>query len=233
MRIVQISDTHISCDHPSRVTDFERCVDAINALDRRPEVVVHTGDVAHNGLREEYEIARELLEKLAAPYFVLPGNRDNRQELTRIFADGRHIRSGMDFVQYSVEHLEVRLVILDTVSPKSNKGCLCPARLAHFERMLSENGRRPTALFLHHPPFEISAIPDPRQFEVWAEAEALAARLGRQPDICGVFCGHVHRSVDGAIGSVKASTLSCVAVDLRKGHEAAQHGPIFNVFTIP
>lgn len=217
MQIVQISDTHISRDHPARASELAACIRFINRMDPAPDIVVHTGDVAHDGLAEEYDIARRLLDGLDAPYFVIPGNRDNRQELTKAFADGRHIRSGMEFIQYPVERPDARLIFIDTVSHAGNKGNLCAARLAHVETMLSADASRPSLLFLHHPPFEVGIIPDPFQYENWAAVEAFEALLARHRQVRGVICGHVHRNVQASIGSVRASTVSCVAPDLRKG----------------
>lgn len=234
MRIIQISDSHISRKHPARTVDLQTCIQHINAAEPQPDIVVHTGDITHHGRAEEYEIARRLLDNLSAPYFVLAGNRDNRHGLIKVFADGRHIRFGMDFVQYSVEHFDARLILIDTVSEYSNKGRLCQARLAHIEHMLATDTSRPAVLFLHHPPFEVNVVPDPFQFEEWADVKALMAQLGKHHQICGVFCGHVHRNVEGAIGAVRASAVSCVAFDLRKGSAIASNRdlPIFNTHCI-
>ena len=52
MIIVQISDTHIDPEDLkvlSRILELERCVSDINRIDRSPDVVIHTGDIAHNG----------------------------------------------------------------------------------------------------------------------------------------------------------------------------------------
>ena len=230
LQIVQISDTHISCEHPARANELAACIKFINRLDPAPDVVVHTGDVAHDGLPEEYAIARRLLSELAAPYFVIPGNRDNRLELIKAFADGRHIRSGMEFIQYPVEHQDARLIFVDTVSNDGNKGHLCEARLAHVETMLSADASRPSLLFLHHPPFEVGIIPDPFQYTDWAAVDAFGALLARHRHVRGVYCGHVHRNVHASVGSIRARTVSCVAPDLRKGavdlskHELAIFG---------
>ena len=57
MIIAQISDTHIALDTPDadqRIRDFERTIADINALDPAPDVIVHTGDIVHNGRQDEY-----------------------------------------------------------------------------------------------------------------------------------------------------------------------------------
>jgi 3',5'-cyclic AMP phosphodiesterase CpdA len=234
MRIVQITDSHVSAAVPSRAADLERCIAHVNALDPKPDVVVHTGDVAHDGLAEEYASARRLLARLTAPCFVIPGNRDRRAELIRAFADGEHIHEGMEFVQYSVERFPVRLVLLDTLSIESNKGRLCPARLAHLDAMLATDTARPAVVFMHHPPFAALAAPDPYQYEDWAEAEALAAVLARHGHVRRLICGHIHRMINSEIGGVPASALTCMATDLRKGKPvtADPSAPIVAAFSV-
>jgi Icc protein len=215
MRIVQISDSHISLDRPTRTAELEACIRRINTADLQPDVVVHTGDITHNGLVEEYEVARRLLDALLVPYYVLAGNRDDRQALIEVLADDRHIKQGMDFIQYSVEHFDTRMICIDTVSNTSNKGRLCQARLAHVESMLAADRSRRVVLFLHHPPFEVNVAPDPFQFEEWADADALRTLIQKHRQICAVYCGHVHRQAEAMIGSVAAQVATCIASDLR------------------
>jgi len=80
--IVQITDTHISQDVPQRAQELKKCVQTINSLDIKPELVIHTGDITHNGLPEEYHTAKTLLDELTMPYYVIPGNKDKREALT-------------------------------------------------------------------------------------------------------------------------------------------------------
>ncbi|MGH6681746.1 MAG: metallophosphoesterase, partial [Bradyrhizobium sp.] len=57
MIIAQISDTHIALDLPDseqRIRDFAITIADINSLDPLPDVIVHTGDVVHNGRPDEY-----------------------------------------------------------------------------------------------------------------------------------------------------------------------------------
>jgi len=235
MQIIQISDSHISYDKPARAAELEACIRYINAMQPQPDVVVHTGDIAHDGLIEEYRIARRLLDELSAPYFVLAGNRDDRSNLIDVFADEHHIRRDSDFVQYTVEGFAVQLIMIDTVSMESNKGRLCGTRLEHVRGMLGFDRSRPALLFLHHPPFEVCTGPEPRNFEDWAEAEAFISELGRHDRICGVFCGHVHRSFETTVGEVPAGVVSCVVSDLRwdQPNALSPDLPVFKVHDIP
>ncbi len=223
LRIVQISDTHISAHEPQRLQDLKNAVTAINALSQPPELVVHTGDISHDGVPAEYQDAREVLDQLNAPYFVMPGNRDNRAELLKVFADHRYQLPAQGWVQYSIEQYGVRLVMVDTVSDSSNKGQLCDGRLANLESLLEADKQKPVALFLHHPPYEATGIPDPYQYEDWTDVEKLTSLLSRYSNICGMYCGHVHRFIDGQIAGIQASAMTCMAGDLRKGEVSDSH----------
>jgi len=234
-RIVQISDTHISKNNPQRLHDLEKCIQAINQLPEPPELVVHTGDIAHDGLPEEYHSARQLLNLLNAPYFVMAGNRDKRSALLNEFADARYHLPEQGWVQYSIEHLAVRLIMVDTTSEQSNKGQLCSKRLTHLEEMLDANTTKPCALFLHHPPYVATGIPDPLQYEDWKDVERLSQLLSRYSNIVGMYCGHVHRFIDGSIAGIQASALSCLAGDLRKGEvtDEERKQPVYKLLNLP
>ena len=235
LQIVQISDTHVSSDFPQRLSDLENCVRAINELDTRPELVVHTGDISHNGKSEEYHSAKNVLNQLNVPYFVMAGNRDNRAELLAAFADARYQLPKDSWVQYSIEEYPIRLLMVDTVNELSNKGQLCEARLRHLENMLMTETTKPVCLFLHHTPFAALGIPDPHQFEDWGDVEKLAALLSRFSNIHSIYCGHVHRFMEGEIAGLNASAISCLAGDLRKGEvsDAQRKLPVFKELALP
>ena len=58
-------------------------VAAIEALPRKPDLVIATGDLTDCGLVEEYEVLRDILEPLSMPVYLVPGNHDRRAELLR------------------------------------------------------------------------------------------------------------------------------------------------------
>src|SRR5258707_10219798 len=78
MIIAQISDTHLALDTPDanqRIRDFALTVVDINALDPAPDVIVHTGDIVHNGRQDEYAQAVATLAKAATTRTGLPAAR--------------------------------------------------------------------------------------------------------------------------------------------------------------
>jgi 3',5'-cyclic-AMP phosphodiesterase len=222
MIIAQISDTHITVDLPEgarRLEDLRRTVTTINALDPQPDVVIHTGDLVNRGKAAEYAAARSALDALRAPFFPVPGNRDDREGLRAHFVQRSCIDDGAPYVQYVVDEYAVRLVGIDTQSDRSQKGDFCEARAAALARTLAAQPERPTALFMHHPPFEVEGDPCSFQYETRQGLARVLETLGRGAPVIRVFCGHAHQAREADLGGVLASTVSSIAVDLRQGRD--------------
>src|SRR5262245_469392 len=108
MIIAQISDTHVELDTPDterRLVDFERTIADINALNPSPDVIVHTGDIVHNGRQDEYARSVAVLEKATMPVYVLVGNKDSRANLRAAFSANEYIAAGSEFIGYEDENL--------------------------------------------------------------------------------------------------------------------------------
>jgi 3',5'-cyclic AMP phosphodiesterase CpdA len=71
MKILHVSDLHFGHHDPAVAAGF---ADDINA--QKPDLVVASGDFTQIGTKEEFEQAREFLDKLHAPVFAVPGNHD-------------------------------------------------------------------------------------------------------------------------------------------------------------
>ncbi len=234
MRIIQITDSHISIHNPQRTVDLENCIRAVNAVTPKPDLVVHTGDIAHDGLTVEYETAKSLLSQLSSPYVVLAGNRDNREHLMQVFADCINVDSDSKFLQYVVDSYSARLIVIDTVG-QASKGTLCEVRLKHIDAMLAADAEKPVIVFMHHTPFEATEIPDPFQFEDWTDVDKLLQIFKNYSQIQAVYCGHIHRNVEAEVAGLSVSALSCLACDLRKGELSKEDAerPMFKVIDLP
>jgi 3',5'-cyclic AMP phosphodiesterase CpdA len=234
MIIAQISDTHISLDTPDadqRIQDFALTVADINALDPAPDVVVHTGDIVHNGRQDEYAQAVATLAKARAPVYILAGNKDNRANLRAAFSACGYLASGSDFIDYAVEDHTLRLIALDTVSSSSNKGDFCPERVKHLIDLIDAETTKPIAVFTHHPPFEVTVGPDPLNFETPEIMARLRRALQHSGRVVGVFSGHVHRAAAGHVDGIPATVVPCIASTLRKGEYPAhmKTRPVYHV----
>jgi len=219
MIIAQISDTHLALDTPGadqRILDFELTVTDLNALDPAPDVIVHTGDIVHNGRQDEYARAAAILAKAHAPVYVLPGNKDNRANLLAAFSPRGYLAPDSDFIDYAIDNYPVRLIALDTLSSSSNKGDFCLERVGRLIDLI-DTETRPIAVFMHHPPFEVTVGPDRLHFETPEIMSRLRRALQHSGRVVAVFSGHVHRAAAGYVGSIPATVMPCIATTLRKG----------------
>jgi 3',5'-cyclic AMP phosphodiesterase CpdA len=220
MIIAQISDTHIvsdSADADRRIRDFALTIADINALDPAPDAIVHTGDIVHNGRRDEYARAAAILAKARAPVYVLAGNKDSRANLREAFSAYGYLAPDSDFIDYAIEDHPVRLIALDTLSSGSRKGDFCPARVRRLIDLIDAETKKPIAVFTHHPPFEVTVGPDRINFEELEVMSRLCGVLQHSGRIVAVFSGHVHRAAEGHVGSIPATVMPCTATTLRKG----------------
>jgi 3',5'-cyclic-AMP phosphodiesterase len=232
MIIAQISDTHLTLDTPDadqRRRDFALTIADLNALDPRPDVIVHTGDVVHNGRKDEYSEAAAILGKARAPIYLLAGNRDGRANLHAAFAADGYLRSS-DFLDYAIDDYPVRLIALDTLGP-GNRGDFCAERTRRLTDLIDGNTRKPIAVFTHHPPFEVLVGPDRLHFETAEALWRLRGALQVSGRVVGIFSGHVHRAAEGYVGNIPTSVVQCIATTLRKGDypPAMKRRPVYHI----
>ncbi len=224
MIIAQITDFHV---RPPGVRAYggvdtnamlRNAVAAITAFDPAPDCVIATGDLADCGLADEYDEIADALAQLPMPVFAIPGNHDRREALrSSLVGRHRYLEQETEFINYVVDDFPVRLIALDTVVAGETSGEICAVREAWFARALELGNRKPTLVFMHHPPFR-TGVPalDPMMCKTSATFPQLIAR---HPEIERVVAGHYHRPIvvrwAGTIGFVAPSTAHQVALDLR------------------
>jgi 3',5'-cyclic AMP phosphodiesterase CpdA len=234
MIVAQISDTHIALDTADaarRLSDFERTIADINALDPAPDVIVHTGDIVHNGRAEEYAEAVAILAKARAPVYVIPGNKDDRTRLRAAFAPQGFLTQESEFIDYAVEDFAVRLIAVDTLCAGANKGDFCAERARRLAAMIDAESTKPIAVFAHHPPFEVAVGPDRINFETQEAMFRLATVVQHSGRVIAVISGHVHRGTAGHVGNIPATVMPSVATTLRKGEypEPMKTRPVYHI----
>jgi Icc protein len=234
MIIAQISDTHIALDSPDanqRIRDFEAAIADINALDPAPDVIVHTGDIVHNGRQDEYAVTQAILAKAHAPVFVLAGNKDDRTNLRATFSASGYLSRDSSFIDYAIEDHPVRLIALDTLSLSSNKGDFCRERVERLIDMIDAETTKPIAVFAHHPPFEVMVGPDRIHFETTQAMAELRRALQHSGRVVAIFSGHVHRAAAGDVAGIPATVVQCIATTLRRGAYPAEmiEQPVYHI----
>jgi Icc protein len=210
MILCQITDLHIKAGGRKsyRVVDtaasLRRCVDAVMALRQMPEAMVITGDLVDFGRPDEYAYLRDILAPLPMPYYVIPGNHDDRVALRAAFADHGYMKQVTDRIEYAVDDHPLRIVALDTVLPRQDGGRLEPASVDWLDRTLAQQPDRPTVIIMHHPPFK-TWIGHMDQIGL-ANPEILEPVIRRHPQVERILCGHLHRAITVRFGGTIAST---------------------------
>ena len=76
IRIVQVSDTHVSRKRAYFIDNWDVFVAEVSRT--RPHLIVHSGDVAFDGAADEDDLAfaRSEMDRLTAPWLAIPGNHD-------------------------------------------------------------------------------------------------------------------------------------------------------------
>ncbi|MEE3000013.1 MAG: metallophosphoesterase [Pseudomonadota bacterium] len=236
MIIAQISDSHIDPESDKledRLRDLYWVVNDINKLNPAPDIIIHTGDVVHNGTQEKYDLALTILGDIQAPLHVCAGNRDDKNLIATNFQTGHYVSSSSEFLQYSIDNYPVRLIAVDTTCSTTNMGYYCQERAEILNLMLAEEPQKPTVIFMHHPPFEIKESKYPFQFDDWNTVDHLARVLKKHNQVKKIFCGHSHRNSSGEIAGIPANTVSSIAIDLRLGDvpEGAEFAPVYTTHT--
>jgi len=225
MLIAQISDLHLRTDGVLIHNQYDTqaaaalCVDHINRLAPKPDVVLVTGDLTDQGRPADYAQLRTLLDRLTMPFYVIPGNHDDRENLRMAFADLGYLPETGEFLHYTLEDYALRLIGLDTVLPGEIGGGMRQQRIAWLASRLDEHPTRPTVLFMHHPPFPTGIrFLDKPAFE---GARQLQALISTHRQVRQIVCGHIHRDITanwaGTCVAVAPSILYQMNLELREG----------------
>lgn len=222
MLVAQISDFHVAV--PGSELDrqqhtsarLERAVAQLGRLDPRPDLVLCTGDLVQDGEPAEYQRLVALLRPLPMPYYVIPGNHDDREGVRAAFAGHGYLPTSGPLC-YVVDAGPLRLIGLDTLVPRAPHGHVDSEQTAWLDARLGEATDRPTVIFVHHPPFRTGIVAmDAMGLD---GADALAEVVRRHPQVERILCGHLHRPIvarfAGTVASTAPSTASQLALDLR------------------
>lgn len=210
--VVQLSDPHVgarwSATAASGLASAVRAVEA--TLRGAPDAVIVTGDIASTPTEAEYAQACELVASLGAPVHAVPGNHDDPKAVARHFPPPVNAAAG---IGYGVEVGPLRLVALDSTRPNSDSGRLDHTRLDWLDTTLAQDAAMPTLIAMHHPPLA-TGVPAMDTIGIDAdERRALEQIVSRHRHVQVIACGHVHRTVIGALGP--ATVIAIPSTDMQ------------------
>lgn len=181
----------------------ERALRRIADFSPKPDCLVISGDLTNNGRPDEYAALVEMLNRLIdIPVYVIPGNHDHRANMRAALAHLPGVTSDPEFVQFAVDDLPVRLVMLDTHIPGKTDGELCAARLAWLDATLAAAPEKPTIVVMHHPSFACGI--QHMDGIILRDPEAFNALIAKHAQVQLVLTGHHHRQITTRIAQATA-----------------------------
>lgn len=195
MIIIQISDLHITrdgikaCGITPTSTNLAQCIKHINNLNPPADLVLVTGDITNEGRLEETKRAKSILDTLDAPYFITPGNHDDRKHLETIFGSP-HLVVENGFINYVIDDYKLRMICMDSTITGKSGGEICKVRADWLDKEISKDLEKPTIVFMHHPPIMYGILEtDENGF---SGEKVLGSVIEKYSNIKALLCGHIH-----------------------------------------
>ncbi|MGB2923749.1 MAG: metallophosphoesterase [Limnothrix sp.] len=193
VRIAQITDTHLLADPEAEMREvktwysLQKVLATVQAF--KPEIIILTGDLAHEGEKEAYQHLKKLIDQTKISTYWLPGNHDDyelmKTELSSKFLSAKKL----------IHHKNWCFILLNSCleNAKYGEGTFAQTELDWLEEKLAENISMPTAIACHHHP--ISTDID------WLEQMSILNSsdfhkiIDKYPQVKTVFFGHIHHEI--------------------------------------
>ncbi|MFO0820542.1 MAG: phosphodiesterase [Pirellulales bacterium] len=224
--ILQFTDLHLFTDRTQRLKgvstwdSFAAVLEDARRFCPQPDLIVVTGDVAHDEAASTYVALRELWGDWLPRCRFLPGNHDLRAGFRRGFAElfprahGAGVTDDMAPLAFAISLGEWRLIGLDTHIPGQVKGRLGEGQKEWLRGQLRDFAGRPMLIFQHHPPARIGT---PWVDDLGHENAAELAEIVSGSSVRAVIAGHVHQDCDVEWSGLRVLTTPSTAVQFRPG----------------
>lgn len=192
--ILHASDMHFGKSDPAVVELFYREIER-----QRPDLVVLSGDFTQTGSEREFRLARDFIERITAPVFVVPGNHDipRWNMAQRLFDPMKRYRNFIAPMQDVVhEDKDCFMVGINTARPvlphwNWANGMVSQDQLQFVHNQFRHADNEKVRIFVcHHPLVNIEGAPI--DTIVWGSTDLLHVLEDQQVDI--VLTGHIHHA---------------------------------------
>ena len=201
---IQISDSHIDDNKLVMGVDSQANLGAIVSTISKHnyDALLISGDLAHNGTLESYQILQKILDPIETEIYVLPGNHDNLSNLSQIFNQSY-------LCNFIIGCWEI--ITIDSVQAGKVSGRLSNEQLYSLSQEINSSSAKYIVLCLHHPPVSMqSDWDDEMSLE---NPEDLFAVIDQYDNIKAVMWGHAHQSSESNRNGVKL--FSCPSTALQ------------------
>jgi Icc protein len=222
---VQISDSHIGFDkaaNPDVSGTFQTAVDRINALDRQPDFLLHTGDLSHLAKASEFDTLDQLMRALRQKQtFFVPGEHDllgdeGKQYLER-FGKGTMGRGWQSF-----DHKGVHFIGLNNSVQLEGLGTIGAEQMAWLKNdVIGLSASTPIVVFAHIPLW--AAYPE----WGWGTRDSeQALNLLKKFGSVTVLNGHIHQVMQKVEGNITFHSAMSTAFPQPAPGSAPSAGPM-------
>jgi len=203
LRLVQVSDCHLSADAETRYrgedpdAGLQALVRSITAWG--PQLLLATGDLSEDASATSYRRLAGHLGRVGVPICALPGNHDDDELMRQYFPCGPW--DGPRFLTAGAW----QIVLLKSSLHGRVDGVISRTDLQRLQQHLRTGSRGPVLLALHHHPVPAgSAWIDRHMLD---SPEPLLQLISGHERIRGVVWGHVHQALEETCG--RARLLAC------------------------
>ena len=225
MKLIHLTDLHVAPEGMSdalagTVERTRKAIDMINAKHADAELCVVTGDIAYDPDEAAYDLAQDLLSRLAVPTISLIGNHDDRAMACARLSSLRD--DGHGFVQQTKALSRGTAILLDTKEDGTHAGAFCESRQTWLAQQLAACDG-PVWLFMHHAPFAtgLGAMDTIGMND--EDAGALAALLRAHGQVAHLFFGHYHRPMSGIWNGIPFSCHRSMMLQCALDFETVSH----------
>lgn len=199
-RFAHISDTHIGSPNGSAEEDLRRTVNDLNTQPGLAFAII-TGDITELGTDEQLKLAKQILDSLKLPYYIIPGNHDA----------GWSESGGVSFVRtfgydkFTFDYNGVRFIgCASGPYVRMSDGHIPRDAVVWLDKLLAKTPREQPVIFCNHYPLT-------KDLDNWYEAIDRLKQHNTILDICGH--GHINKAYnfEGIPGIMGRSNLRAKA----------------------
>jgi 3',5'-cyclic AMP phosphodiesterase CpdA len=226
LSFVQISDSHMGFNKPANpdvAGTLKAAVDKINALEKAPEFLLHTGDISHLSKPEEFDTVDEILKVTRKEVFFVPGEHDVLNDDGAQFHE-RYGKASKGSGWYSFDKKGVHFVgLVNVMNLKAGGlGTLGHDQLEWLEDDVKHlKGSTPIVVFAHIPLWSV--------YPEWGwgtEDSAQALAYLKKFGSVTVLNGHIHQTMQKVEGNVTFHTAASTAFPQPQPGKADSPGPM-------
>ena len=191
--VLQLTDLHLFADqdgefnHVNTQESYYKVLNHIRQHYETPDIIIITGDLAHDGKLETYQFIANSLKIFSSCVFYVLGNHDNPENVNKTYP----LSNISSDTHCLLEHWQIILVDSNHCRNQDNyEGEISPTELSRIENLVVSYPLKWTLIAMHH------NVPDHQDRGINIELrnhQQVMQHFERLQNIKLVLSGHVHQ----------------------------------------